>query len=316
MGNGQGTARGEADGDEEANREGKRKGNRWWRALKSTGGSTKEEVPIRFGTYNIRNGRNGGLESALWGMYRANMDLGIFQETTCTDGIYTCESAGYRIVTTDAPIRHRGGVALFYRPSPIFEVEAVKQYRPNVMSFKLATGARRWYIIGCYLAPDNTSTIERVVAALKDRPKGTALVVSGDLNTALEDPEIAAAMTAAGVEYITAHFLPQRRRWGQERRTWSMVREGKVVWSRTDYLLGTERSIFRNLSVWDPRHNINHFMVVGCLRSAPEREHTRYMARRRKSPLRPPTEPTREDGIFAALRRSVPKPHARDRHKN
>ena len=95
-----------------------------------------------------------------------------------------------------------------------------------------------------------------------------------------------------------------------------MVREGKVVWSRTDYLLGTEQSLFRNLSVWDPRHNTDHFMVVGCLRCAPEREHTRYIAGRRKLPLRPPTEPTREDGIFAALRRSVPKPNARDRHKN
>ena len=60
-GNGQGTAKGYSNGDEEANREGKRKGNRWWGALKSTRGSTKEEVPFRFGTYNIRNGRNGGL---------------------------------------------------------------------------------------------------------------------------------------------------------------------------------------------------------------------------------------------------------------
>ena len=56
------------------------------------------------------------------------------------------------------------------------------------MSFQLATGARRWYIIGSYLAPDDTSTIESVVAALKERPKGTALVVAGDLNTALDDP--------------------------------------------------------------------------------------------------------------------------------
>ena len=47
--------------------------------------------PIRFGTYNIRIGRNGGMESALRGMAQANMDLGIFQETKCTDGIYTCE---------------------------------------------------------------------------------------------------------------------------------------------------------------------------------------------------------------------------------
>ena len=32
--------------------------------------------------------------------------------------------------------------------------------------------------------------------------------------------------------------------------------------------------------------------------------------------LRPPMEPTREDGIFADLWRAVPKPPARDRHKN
>ena len=66
------------------------------------------------------------MESALRVMSQANMDLGIFQETKCTDGIYTRESAGYRIVAPDAPLRHRGGVALFYRPSTIFEVEAVR----------------------------------------------------------------------------------------------------------------------------------------------------------------------------------------------
>ena len=57
-------------------------------------------------------------------------------------------------------------------------------------------------------------------------------------------------------------------------------------------------------------------MVVGCLCSAPEREHAQYIMGRQKLPLRPPTEPTRENRIFAALQRSVPKPHARDRHKN
>ena len=66
------------------------------------------------------------------------------------------------------------------------------------------------------------------------------------------ETEIATAMMAAGVEDITAHFLPRKHRWGRERRTWSMVREGKVVRSWTDYLLGTDRSIFRNMSVQDP----------------------------------------------------------------
>ena len=54
-----------------------------------TGQPTSRTVLIKFGTYNIRNGRNFGLESALRGMSLANMDLAIFQETELTDGIYT-----------------------------------------------------------------------------------------------------------------------------------------------------------------------------------------------------------------------------------
>ena len=61
-------------------------------------------MPIRFGTYNICNDRNGGWESALRVMSQSNMDLGIFQETKFTDSIYTRGSAGYSIVPTDAPI--------------------------------------------------------------------------------------------------------------------------------------------------------------------------------------------------------------------
>ena len=68
---------------------------------------------------------------------------------------------------------------------------------------------------------------------------------------------------------------------------------GKVVRSRTDYLLGTDRTFFTNVSIQDPRHNTDHFMVVGYLRSAPEQEHARNIKGRRKMPLRPPTEPTR-----------------------
>ena len=41
-------------------------------------------------------------------------------------------SAGYKVIATDAPSRHRGGVALFYRPTPRFAVEAVEKCGPNV----------------------------------------------------------------------------------------------------------------------------------------------------------------------------------------
>ena len=63
---------------------------------------------------------------ALRGMSQANMDLGILQETKLTDGIYTRGSDGYSAIATDAPSRHCGGVALFYRSKPHFVVEAVE----------------------------------------------------------------------------------------------------------------------------------------------------------------------------------------------
>ena len=54
--------------------------------------------------------------------------------------------------------------------------------------------------------PDDDQTIKRVVTALGDQPKGTALVVAGYLNTNLGEmecdrrgAEISAALTEAGL---------------------------------------------------------------------------------------------------------------------
>ena len=126
--------------------------------------------------------------------------------------------------------------------------------------------------MGCYIAPDDAQTIERVVKALKDKPPGSALVVAGDLNTDLGEvdgdrggTEISAALTEAGLEDMATHFMPRQRRWGRERRTWAMVRGGKAVRSQTDYILGTDRRLFTNVAVRDPRYNSNHYMVMGML---------------------------------------------------
>ena len=110
-------------------------------------------MPIRFGNYNIRNVRNRGLESALRGVSQDNMDQGIFQKTKVTERIYIRGLAGYSVVATNAPSRHRGKVVQFYRPAPHFTAETVQQFGPNVVSFHMATGEWRWYIMVCYLAP-------------------------------------------------------------------------------------------------------------------------------------------------------------------
>ena len=54
----------------------------------------KEEV-IHLGSYNIQNGRNGGLESELCGMYQANIDLGILQENKVARSVYMWYLVGF-----------------------------------------------------------------------------------------------------------------------------------------------------------------------------------------------------------------------------
>ena len=141
-------------------------------------------------------------------------------------------------------------------------MEDVQKFGPNIVRFHLATGERRLDILRCYIDPKNTSTIESVVAALKERPQGAKLLVAGDLNAKLSDlegyrrvEEIAAALTTVGMEDMSENLLPHRRTWYQDGRTWSIVRAGREVRSRTNYILGTDHRLFWNVSVRDPRHN-------------------------------------------------------------
>ena len=147
-------------------------------------------------------------------------------------------------------------------------MEAVEKFGPNGLGFQLETGARRWYIVGAYIAPEDTETMERVVAAIRKKPRGAELMVAGDFNADIAAPEgnrraekTATDIATAGLEDMARHFLPRGRRWCRDRRTWDMQRKGQVVWSRTDYILGTDRRLFRNVSIRDPRHNSDHYMV-------------------------------------------------------
>ena len=66
-----------------------------------------------------------------------------------------------------------------------------------------------------------------------------------------------------------------------------MIRMGREVRSRTDYILGKDCRLFGNVSVLDPMHNSYHYMVLGCLHSASLREHARYLGGRKCLPLHP-----------------------------
>jgi hypothetical protein len=78
---------------------------------------------IAVASWNIHNGCNGGLESALRAMEAMGINLGVFLETKVTGRMYTWNSSGYSVVASDAPSVHQGGIALFWRANKAYEVE-------------------------------------------------------------------------------------------------------------------------------------------------------------------------------------------------
>ena len=113
----------------------------WW-------GSWEEVCRIRFGLYNICNGRNGGPELALQGMSQDNVDIGLFQETKVTGGIYTRYLVGYRVAVTVAPRLYHGAIAIFYCEADHFTLEALCLHILNFVSLHLAAGLQRWHVVG------------------------------------------------------------------------------------------------------------------------------------------------------------------------
>ena len=95
-----------------------------------------------------------------------------------------------------------------------------------------------------------------------------------------------------------------------------MVCLGRELRYQTDYIQGTDRRLFGNVSIWDPRHNSDHYMILGCLHITNLRGYTKYLGGHTRLPLWPPTTLTREDSIFADLHWEIPKPKVQESQKN
>ena len=88
------------------------------------------------------------------------------------------------------------------------------------------------------------------------------------------------------------------------------------VRSWADYILETERHLFRKMSGRDPKHNSDHYLILGCLRSAILREHENCLWRRTRLSICNPTTLTREGGLFVSLRWTIPKTKSQEGRNN
>ena len=139
-------------------------------------------------TYNIRSGRNGGLESTLRAMVLLGVNIGFFRETKLTSSIYICNSGGYNVAATNVPRVLQGGVALFWKESKGYKVKEARIWAPNVLTFELVMVKDRYYVMGTYISPSDLTTLEHVENARRQCPKGCKPLLIGDLNVNLESP--------------------------------------------------------------------------------------------------------------------------------
>ena len=87
-----------------------------------------------------------------------------------------------------------------------------------------------------------------------------------------------------------------------------MIRGGRELGSRTNYILGTDHPLLQNLAVWDTRPSIDHYLVLGCLRGAAPAAHSRYLGKQTCIPIRPPKTPDGVDRQLSELRGGILNP--------
>jgi hypothetical protein len=196
----------------------------------------------------------------LQAMKLMGVEFGILLETKLTNGVYTRWSSSYHVRATHVLSAWQGGISLFWRASDLYEVEEVELRGPNVLSFQLVSGATRYYIVGCYILPNNLTTLTHVKQAWMASPKGCLPVVLGDLNINLaaprdkQDKMIAKQVDAMNLVDMSSHFCQRRGRNSHGRWTWRMRRGRRWVSSQCDYILGraTNQGRFWRVSIRMP----------------------------------------------------------------
>jgi exonuclease III len=215
----------------------------------------KKQRTIQIVTYTIRNGRQGGLESAVRTLKWMNVDIALMQETKINnESCYTRESFGYKIQATKAKAKSKfqGGIALIYRPSDFWTIESVRCYDPNVITFILVTGRKRYSCMGAYILPIDNSTIETIQHAVDKLPKYNPIILLGDLNADINNPhdnattDVELMVSMYGLEDMVRHFKQRHKyRKGNTRR---MRWRERMVESHIDYSLCSDRRVCKKCS--------------------------------------------------------------------
>ena len=107
------------------------------------------------------------MAAAAKGLRQMGVGCAVLTETKLTDDRYPKFVQGYHVIASRAASPQQGGVALLWRESEAlgFLVEAVNVVSPNVLTFQLVTGGVRFYVMGAYIPPADTTGVDDLRSA-------------------------------------------------------------------------------------------------------------------------------------------------------
>ena len=85
--------------------------------------------------------------------------MDILQVMKLTDRIHARQGEGYSVWAKEAESRHWGGVAVVWREEAGWQVKGIINFGPNLASFLLTLGSRRFYLVGAYDPPNDAPDI-------------------------------------------------------------------------------------------------------------------------------------------------------------
>ena len=136
------------------------------------------------------------------------------------------------------------------------------------------------------------------------------LMTAGETATNDTQGEKVAFVASLGLKDLNQHF---RQRRGIGDWTWSMLREGRRLYRRCDYILTTDTTDFRTLRIKNPRFDSDHRMLLGVLKSGSTRQHKHYVNSRSRYSLEiRPEDKTRADFLMEELTELIEKPPSSD----
>jgi hypothetical protein len=95
-----------------------------------------------------------GLTFAAKGLAKMGVGCAVLLEMINTNNCYTRMMSGYKVLSTKAPSKHQGGIALLWQPDhEAFEIEATRIVTPNLITFQLVMGDKQYYLMGIYTPP-------------------------------------------------------------------------------------------------------------------------------------------------------------------